>query len=237
MAHYFRIDRRLKLIAVFSPKCASSSIHKWMDTLAHLSSDGQAGPRLNENYVIAQEFANYDDHVRVLFLRDPLRRLVSFYANWVISHPGKWDFADADRRFPLQDRSFRKFLYVLDHLKRHGLRFQHHLEPQSENLQGKSFDTVVLTENLQQGLRSLNARLGYDVEDFHEHRTTRRGPGGGCVADLSPAALAAAGIPESPWFYDDESADLARRIYADDVELYRANGGVLLEPAPRQQAR
>jgi len=235
MAHYFRIDARLKLLGAFSPKCASCSINLWMDALACASGQVESGSRAVRRFVHAEDISEYPDYFSVLFLRDPMRRLVSFYANWVISRPGKWDFADHDRRFRLNNRSFRQFLFVLDHLDRHGLGFQHHLEPQSKNLQGMSFDTVVLTENLHQSLRSLNARLGCRVEDFHENQTDRGGQLREFVGDHSPGSLATAGIPEDQWFYDEEVAYLARRIYAEDIDLYQANGGVLLEPATSPQ--
>jgi len=236
MAYFFRIDHELKLLAVFSPKCASNSIQKWMDALARASGQGEVKSFDDRSFIRSGEFSRYPDYLSVLFLRDPLRRLVGFYLRWVITSAGKWDFADEGRRFSLQGKSFRQFLFVLDHLYRHGLRFQHHLEAQGKNLQGKVFDEVVLTENLDAGLRSLNARLGHEVNDWHEHRTTRNRRLRNFVGDRTPASLSRGGIPGDSWFYDDEARNLALRIYAEDVALYKAHGGSVLEPAAELQS-
>ncbi len=237
MAHYFRVDHELKLLAAFSPKCASCSIQKWMDALAHASGQGEIRSFQDRSFIRFHEFSKYPDYISVLFLRDPLRRLVGFYLRWVVSSPGRWDFADEERRFSLQGKSFRQFLFVLDHLHRHNLCLQHHLEAQVKNLQDKVFDEVVLTENLDTGLRSLGARLGHEIKDWHEHRTPRNRRLRNFVGDRSPAELSRDGIPGDAWFYDDEARKLAFRIYAEDIALYQAHGGSVLEPAMKLQSQ
>jgi hypothetical protein len=231
MAHLCRIDHELRLMAVISPKCASNSIHCWMNELARASGQGEGFDRKDADRIHLGQLPEYPDYRSVLFIRDPLRRLVSFHATWVVRAPHMWCFADQARRFKLQGKSFRQLLYVLDHLDRHGLPFQHHLEPQHQGLPTHEFTHVILTEELTHGFRVLNEALGLDVDAPHRHRTSRKMDLKQYVGDRKPAWLASHGIPEDAWFFDAPSAELARRLYAEDVALYERHGGQVLGAA------
>ncbi len=232
MAFYFRVNEELNLVAVFSPKCACTSIKKWMDALAQASAR-RADLNANHAYNIgADQFAAYTGYRTVLFLRDPLRRLASFYAHWVVKRPGRWDFADAERRFWLRGKSFRRFLFVLDHLARHDLAFQHHLESQLGNLPGFEFQHLVLVENLLEGIQMLNTVLGYKVLPAKRYNCIRKNKQlTEFVGDRTPRWLAENGIPDYSWFYDSEMVAMAKHIYTQDVDLYQRQGGQLLNPA------
>ncbi len=240
MAFYFRIDHQHRLLAVFSPKCASNSIHKWMNELAQTSGQGSGFNRLHADRISPRQLLDYKDYTCVLFLRDPLRRLVSFYSKWVVMDPGIWNFADNDQRFQIHQKSFREFLYIMDHLSRHGLRFQHHLEMQVGNLPEFKFHQVVLTERLNQGFQTLADLLGCslkpDHNKRHNNRTSTNDQLQEFVADYKPSQLVRTGIPEYKWFYDDETMDLARRIYSPDIAYYQAHGGQILEGVGPVQA-
>jgi hypothetical protein len=229
MAYYFRIDHELRLLAVFSPKCASNSIHRWMDRLARASGQGADFDRKNACWINPNQLGEYKDYTCVQFLRDPLRRLASFYSQWVVRRPGDWSNADHDQRFQLHRKSFREFLYIIDHLFRHDLPFQHHLEMQTRNVPEFEFLHVVLIEGLSKELQALNSRLCYSDSVGNENRTDKSDLLQAFVGDTKPAWLARNGVPEYQWFYDHDMAEIARRIYAQDVDYYRAHGGRILD--------
>ncbi len=230
MAHYFLVNHELKLIIAFSPKCACQTIRSWFQ--ACLGENAMKNPSRPGLYSIKpQEIRQHDDYLKVFFVRDPLRRLVSFYANWVVRNNHLWCFADKLQRFSLEDRTFRKFLYALQHLHVHELEFQHHLLPQLDNVSVDDFQRVVLVESLDKGLQELNHELGNTI-DFRSHNrsiyaTQLNEP----VVDRIPQWLRDHGVPPAGWFYDHELHEIASSIYDGDIEFFQQSGGDLLTPS------
>ena len=229
MAYFFCLDHRAKLLAVFSPKCASTTLRDWLRALEQHGDAGGFGqaahPQGQRWFVNPEDVIAYRDYFKVLFLRDPLARLVSFYAHWVVRKPGVWSFADHERRFWLDRKSFRRFLYALDHLHRNQLRFQHHLEPQMARTDGIDFDRVVLVEALRPGLMELNHRLGFDYLPPHATRTHYDRRIAEPAADRSPQWLRSHTVPENRWFFDEELQVLGENLYVPDISCYRRHGG------------
>jgi len=184
--------------------------------------------RLSEHRVSPDNTGDYPDYLKVLFLRDPLRRLVSFYAHWVVTDELLWCFADRQQRFRLHDKSFRQFLYVLEHLWQHDLDFQHHLQSQTSHLSQVAFDRVILVEQLNQGLQSLNNELGISGEIPLKNARTYLNHVNRSAADHLPAWFRRHGVPAAQWFFDAELRDLAENMFAGDVALYRLSGGEIL---------
>ncbi len=230
MAHYFLINHELKLITAFSPKCACQTIRSWFQACLRDKAMRNTS-RLLLYSIKPQEIRQYDDYLKVFFVRDPLRRLVSFYANWVVRNSHLWCFADELQRFSLTDRTFRKFLYVLQHLQAHELGFQHHLLPQLDNLPVDVFQRVILVESLDEGLQELNHELGITVDTEPHNRTVYATHLNESVVDQIPQWLRKNGVPPAGWFYDRESHEIASSIYAGDIEFFQQSGGDLLTPS------
>lgn len=230
MAYYFRLDRATGLLAAFSPKCGSSSLRDWLKQLSLRDGVQRGDPPDGPFFLNRLYLHGLEDCYKVLFLRDPLRRLASFYAHWVVRTPGPWCFADEDRRFWLHQKSFRRFVYVLDHLHRHRLPFQHHLEPQLAFTDNIDFDRIVLVENLYEGLADLNRRVGFDYLPRQRTRTPYNPGLTECCADRSPEWFRLNGVPSPEWFFDRELTDLAKRHYAEDLAFYQRCGGQVIQP-------
>lgn len=214
----------LRLIIASSPKCASKSIYAWW-LRAIETATGKPAAADNYYRISGSAIQQYPDFWKVLFIRDPLRRLVSFYAMWVVRDDTRWCFADRDRRLSLRDKSFRQFLLVLRHLHGHGLDRQHHLVPQLHDIRGLEFDEVMTTDDLAEKLAALNQRLGVSVPVPHINRTEYCGREGTSAADRCPAWLRQHGLPAPEFFYDDETRAIALDAYADDVAFYCAATG------------
>jgi len=225
MAHYFLVSDALRLVAVFSPKCASQSIRGWC-VAAIETVTGEPVPKIERFLVEPDTVAAYEAYWKVFFLRDPLTRLVGVYARWVIPDDSEWAFADAQQRLPLRDKSFRQFLFALLHLHRHGQEPQHHLTPQLRNTEGVKFDEVVAVEQLSAGLAALNRRLGVSVPIPHFNRRTYDPAMREPVVDRRPNWFREHGVPAPGFFYDDETRGIAYEIYAEDVAYYRGTTGL-----------
>jgi hypothetical protein len=227
MAHFFLANHDLKLITVFSPKCASQTLGRWFLNAA--SSDEKLAWNQLTRYIIAPaSITDYKDYLKVIFFRDPLRRLVSFYNHWVVQDNELWCFADDERRFPLKHKTFRQFVYVLEHLERHGMKFQHHLRPQLEQVEQVEFDKVILIEDLDRGLdelaRMLKIEVAYTPQNIRHYSEHLREP----VADRLPDRLRASGMPRAQWYYDAAVRDVAIKVYALDAGYYQAISGSLI---------
>jgi hypothetical protein len=221
LAHFFQINHDLKLIAVFSPKCACQSIGFWF--LNTLDMEEEPDFRMLSRYrVQPKEISDYNDYLKVLFIRDPLSRLVSFYAQWVIAHDAPWCFADKKARFTLKGRTFRHFIYVLEHLWEHDLPFQHHLLPQTDRIGPTKFDKTVLVNTLSEGLEDLNRHFGITADcrrrNVQSYNTSLQQRG----TDRQPAWLKRNGTPSTKWFFDEETTEIAEKIYRDDLALFRS---------------
>ena len=233
MAHYFLRHREQPLVVIFSPKCACTSLRQWF-VGAHGFEDERSF-NIDSVRVDPGEIADLEGHEVVLFLRDPLRRLVSFYCHGVVRLPhfgkgwprGTWAFADDDGRFRLHGKTFREFLFVLVHLRRHGVTLQHHLEPQMSGVEGFEVTTTVATEHMADAISRLNARYGFGRARLPVLNATKYGAAGVEMAgDRPPAWLRRHGIPEPELFFDEEGAELAAEVYGEDIARYRALPGV-----------
>jgi Sulfotransferase family len=227
MAYYFRLDHQARLLAVFSPKCGSTTLKAWLHALDQ-HGNLHNGQKPNQQFFVNRRKAlAYPDYFKVLFLRDPLRRLVSFYAHWVVRYPCEWSHADQQRCFWLHNRSFREFMYILEYLQLNGLKFQHHLEAQLARTEMIDFDRVILVEQLRPGLLALNQQLGFEFAPPHNLRTQYAPDDGQEATNHLPDWFRKHGIPAACRFYDPELMELAEKMYAEDLAFYRRHGEVL----------
>ncbi len=226
---YLLINHKREFVAAFSPKCGCQTLLRWF--LKTTGVDPTASIQPAAAHIIQPgQVAEYPHYHKVHFVRDPLRRLVSFYAQWVVHDQKHWCFADAQQRFTLADKSFRRFLYVLEHLHQQQLAYQHHLQSQLDHTRSITFDEVILVEQLTAELEALNSRFGLNFAVTSSNRTQYAASRGELVADRDPQALLDTGIPPAEEFYDRPLIDLATTVYQADVDYYCRAGGSLLQP-------
>lgn len=224
MAFYIVANHEKRFVAFFNPRCGSSTIQRWFYHSLGLSLSERLPKRktLRPHRITPRQASELADYTRVLFLRDPHQRLVSFYCHWVVrSASHDWCFADKSRNVPLLDRSFSELVHTLRDLAREGEPFQHHLVPQTLGVQAESLDHIVLVEEFAAEIEQLNAELGisgYESErrNARRHEESLQAP----VFDRRPRWLRANGTPYWRYFYDREHFDLVDGIYREDVQIY-----------------
>ena len=218
MAHYITINHDKRFIAFFSPKCGRNTIANWFKRSLDIDVDDHDSD-VNGHLIDLSRLSNYPDYHKVIFIRNPFRRLVSFFSLWVVRNDVLWCFADDARQVSLQGKSFAEFVDCLDALWSDGREFQHHLKPQMRGLDGITFDDVIRLETFNADIERLNQRLQIRYTPRHLNPTpydaTRREP----VWALRPDDLRGA-IPTYEWFYNDRLIDIVNRIYAADVRFY-----------------
>jgi len=178
---------------------------------------------IKEFEIAAEQVAEQDDYFRIFVVRDPLRRLVSFYYQWVVLHQTRWFHADEARQVSLRDCTFREFIAALQALAEKGLPFQHHLTPQTRILNAASVDEVVKLEEINERFRAINRRLGLDYAPRHLNQTAYSDIPRLGAFDLAPATLREEPLHPYQSFFDDELLRAATHIYAQDMALYASH--------------
>ncbi|MEM9302230.1 MAG: sulfotransferase family 2 domain-containing protein [Pseudomonadota bacterium] len=227
MAHYFFRSDEHQAIFATSPKCATQSIRHWLNRLL-LGREGETAG-LDRLMVPHQQLRALPDYRLILFMRDPLRRLVSFYGMFVVrlDYAQHWRFADVDRRFDLTEKSFRQFVHILHHLKTHRFARQHHLVPQLAGFESRAPDLVLSTDALAESIGRLNAEFGTRAAVPHRHEQSY-GPPLADAMEWTRDRIPCDPLPAPASFFDDELRETACGIYAEDVAIHRREIGPLL---------
>lgn len=225
MAHYFIASHEKRFVAIASPKCASTAVRRWF-----LQTAGVRPATLREidHYLVdAQRLPGLDAYERVLFVRDPLRRLVGFYWNWVVCDSTKWCFLDESAAYSLQGATFREMIEAVDRALRQRLVLQHHLLAQVANLPAdRPPDHLALVERLDDELAALNERFGLTgYDDPHPSGRTVDATLAEPVMDRRPGWFDQRRAPAFESFYDAELAATARRCFREDVALHASIPG------------
>lgn len=220
--HYFQRHPRVPLILAVSPLCASNTVRRWLaESECPSEPDYKAGARF---LVRREDVASHADHRKILIVRDPVQRLVSFYGHWVVRNEEAWCFADDARSVSLVGRTFRQLVEALEALHAQGLERQHHLVPQGRGMDGIEFDRVIRTEALDELFAEIDREHGVALPPQRAHALPYRAAGA-FAADRTPAWLREHGLPEWRHFYDDALLGRARALYREDVALYASAEG------------
>lgn len=220
MAFYCFANHRRRFVICVDAKCGSNSVREWFAQTvprppAFLTMDHY---RVPANTVDA--LAGYQ---RVFIIRDPLQRLVSFYGQFVVREPWHWCHADRAGRYALEDHTFESFLRKLDLVSSSGEPLQHHLQPQTRTLGSVQIDLVVRLQDLAKRNLEINERLGVDAEFDQLNALDYAEPEPVESWSTPPATLRSQPLAHWATFYSDELLELARRLYARDVDYFESH--------------
>lgn len=167
-------------------------------------------------------------------LRDPYRRLASvFLDKFVSKDPVAWDFRRRQGDgFDLDDLTFREFVTrISDRAER---KADEHWRPQVDFLVYEDYDALFRLEDFAAAAQSITERTGMAIEDaraLSNHGSERydllsdKGYGDTPVWDIR-AMQRKGQCPDHLALYDFKLFEMVRRLYADDVTLYRKEFGV-----------
>ena len=219
MTHYCLFDDERRFVMCVDPKCGCTTIQEWFGRIV--------GLRPDQNQLSIAHWMKHpadvwaaDGYVRVWFVRDPFRRLVSFFYQFVVHEKPLWCFADHAKTQRLEGATFQEFVRLLGDLAHRNERLQHHLEPQTRSLLGLPFDRIIKIEELDSRADELIDLLQVDARPGHHNR---QAPGGELIDDawtLHPQELAERGILAYDSFWNDELSAIVSRVYAGDCALY-----------------
>ena len=224
MAHYFIANHEKRFVAIASPKCGSTAVRSWFLQTAGID---PATPRAIERHLVdPHRLPGLGAYERILFVRDPLRRLVGFYWHWVVRDSTQWCFLDRKREQPLHGATFRDLIEAIDRARRAEVVLQHHLLAQVANLPNdRAPDRLASVERLDDELAALNARFGLTGYDKPRASRVVDSTLAEPVMDREPAWFDPGRGPAFELFYDAELASTARRCFAEDVALHTSIPG------------
>ena len=217
MASYFSINHYKQLIAVYSKKCGCTTIKNWF---VHTLNIKDSAISAHDHMIPLELVSAYPHYRKVFFIRNPFRRLVSFFCHWVVRNNMNHCYADAQQHFQLKDTSFREFINILCYLRSQKLRFQHHLEPQCEGLDEISFDDVVTLETFDSDIETLNKVLEIDYVPKRLNVTPYNTFLKEDVSERHPEWFRRVGVPSCEFFYNEKLINLVCGIFEQDVAFY-----------------
>jgi hypothetical protein len=231
MAFYRAIHHQKRFIALFSPKCACSSIKNWLNNIEQTSlqeeNDNTPIEYLTElqyrSFIYGKDF---QDYTKIIFVRDPLHRLVSFYNLFVVHFQRSsvdWHHVDNKKQFDIKEKTFEEFLQLLLLVHRDpDIELQHHLESQTMDTENLTFDFIIKVDKLSAGFRILNEEL--DLSLPATPRVNASPYNLNLTEDAfnkTPGELRMGGTPYYSYFYDDRLRKIAEEVYAEDFKLYQ----------------
>ncbi len=223
MTYYRLVNDRSGFVACFNPKCACTTLRDWFVHSMGAENAQRERQRLIQSQTIkCDQIETFKGYLKIIFIRDPLRRLVSFYCHWVARNKPEFCFAGDGGRFPLHGQTFSDFLRTLERMAVRGISFQHHLIPQVRDVRHIAFDRVIAVEDLDAQLSAINAIFGFEYVVPKKNSSPYDEAIDRFVYDCHPAELRSDGIPSYSYFYDDRLVEAANKLYRSDIEYYRA---------------
>jgi len=216
LAYYRLVNHSRKFLAIFSPKCGSTTLKDWFERSLECRENATRDHWQRRYAVRTDALASFHGYHKLLFIRNPYHRLASFYRQWVQGEDSCWAFADHDGHYSLRKKSFAEVVDVLENLHVQGIGFQHHLEPQIDEVDRIYFDEVIKMEEFDARIGAINRWKGIDYDIRHLNAST---PGNTAGDDLY-------------------SGDLYARIYRlfrGDVDFYNAQAGPVVYPEAVQR--
>lgn len=226
------INHEKGFIALFSPKCACTTLKWWFaDSLEQGNiEDEQYLTRFRISMV---DIANFHRYQKILFVRGPHERLVSFYCAFIVNYMELWGFADNNKEVNLKGKTFSEFIHILEALWQKGVRFQHHLEPQLRGLELRVADLIIRTDDLGWELVNISRDLGFEYTPKKLNATDYSDKICDPVSDRIPEWFLSQGLPRYEYFYNAELKEIVNRIYAADLLCYERNKSTKYREAVR----
>ena len=221
MAVYCLLNEERRFIFCVDPKCGCTTIKNWFIRI--LDKPNSKKPIKIATWMVpANSVGSLDDYLKIWFVRDPFRRLVSFYYQFVVKQPKHWNFADHNKQETLADSTFQEFIQIVGDLHDRGERLQHHLQLQTRTLLEVDFDAIVKIENLENRKKELMAMIDVDVEPQHYNRQKKTDEIMQNAYLLTPEELKKAPVYDYSSFWNNDLLATVERVYAKDCEFYRS---------------
>ena len=227
MGYYSLINHPYQFIFFWNAKCGCSTLKKIFYEIAEgvfFSGDNiqTVMGYLNSHkyFVPKDELEQYGHYKKIIVVRDPWSRLVSFYINKTI-FTNKESNLDIYGIFKAVNYSFHDIVHIMLTMKPE--LFQHHLELQSSGLEDIEFDRIILLSEMSRELPSVLQSLGVDIGKLrslalHSNSTTYDSSLTEKVMYLKPKEFEKfQQMPSFHSFYNEKLINIVAKIYERDL--------------------
>lgn len=225
--YYSLINHPYKFIFFWNAKCGCSTIKKIFYEITE--GDFFSGDNIHEfigylnshkYFVPKEKLENYSHYKKLIVVRDPWSRLVSFYVNKTILAKEESNI-DIYKIFDSKNYSFNELVHIIFIMKPELL--QHHLELQSAGIEDIKFDRLILLSEMSQKLPSILQSLGIDIGKLRSlsassNYTSYDSSFKGEVMYLKPQEFDDFNrLPSFHCFYNEQLKKLVAKIYQRDI--------------------
>ena len=223
------VSDKYKLICFWNAKCACGTIKTWFLNL-HGTYDWDYSPHAEvskHSTAITKHSLSespYKDYYKFVVVRNPWKRLVSYYKNKKILMRHKnlnWPIERGVPRYS-GDITFREMVNLISTIPTD--RREDHIINQHHGLGGIVFDEIVKIENFDADMSVVSKRLNLPV-DFDFNTTYHFPPSPvsasqDYVFDKKPLDFDHENLPSYEYFYNDELINTVKESYKDDIEAF-----------------
>ena len=226
------INHEYKFICFWNAKSACGTVKTWFLNLKGVfewdysphSEVSKYTDKITKNQLVEYP---YNDYYKFTVVRNPWKRLVSYYKNKkiVMRHKNINFHIDKARPGYSGDITFEelvKFIYDTPDFRR-----EDHVISQYYGLENVKFDKIVKVENfhddMEQVKKDLNISLNFDFKNQYHQPPSPLSNSKDYVFNKKPLDFNNNDLPSYEYFYNDELKDLVYKSYKNDVEMFNYN--------------
>ncbi len=216
---YFLVSEKHKLFVAWSPKCACSTVKTWFLKVTNTEFSGDVHNFIKQFYPQGN-LNNYKNYTKILFIRNPYKRLVSGYLQRVVEWPKSEYNKDAYSNFDKFTHHCMKTLSFDGH----------HFNPQTSAEFSKlpsnwTWNHMIDIENFDNEIQKINQKIGVHISKFqrmHQHHYQNQDSKAYLISRNQLRKYTV--HPSSQDFYNDEIKQRVYQIYQRDFEYFKKLG-------------
>jgi len=223
------VSHEHKFVCFWNAKCACGTVKTWFLNLHGIyeweysphSEIGKHTPSIEKTDLFNNPLNEY---YKFIVVRNPWKRLVSYYKNKKIlmRHKNLNFNIDVRENKYTGDYTFKELLYYIKDIPDHYR--EDHIQSQYSQLEDLNFDKIVKLEKFDTDMENVTKVLNLpnviDFKNFYHQPPSPISKNTNFVYDTKPLDFLHDELPSYEYFYNDELKDLVNDIYHSDIKQF-----------------